>query len=42
MREFHRYNLKFDLINGPIKEEDKVPLEMVWPALKATLKIAQL
>ena len=41
MREFHCYNLKFD-VNGPVKDENKVPLEMTLPDLKANLKITQM
>ena len=41
MPEFHRNSLKFD-VNGPVKDEDKVPLKMKWPDLKANLKIIQL
>ena len=41
MRKFHRYNLKFD-VNGLVRDEDKVPLEMIWPDLKSNLKITQL
>ena len=41
MREFHCYNLKFD-VNGPVKDENKVPLEMILPDLKANLKITQM
>ena len=41
MRKFHWYNLKCD-VNGPVKDENKVPLEMIWPDLKANLKITQL
>ena len=41
MPELHRYSLQFD-VNGLVKDEDKVPLKMKWPDLKANLKITQL
>ena len=36
MREFHRYNLKFNA-NGLVKDKDKAPLDMIWPDLIANL-----
>ena len=41
MPEFHRYSLQFD-VNGLVEDEDKVPLKMKWPDLKANNKITQL
>ena len=41
MREFQWFYLKFD-VNGPVKDENNVPLEMICPDFKANLKITQL
>ena len=41
MHQYHRYNLKCN-VNGLVKDEDNALLEMIWPDLKANLKITQL